>query len=291
MDKKYIVSVQDNHILTVSKPTSKTLVYRVPYQNLKDCIVDNRFIVYILVEEKMDEKDLIYVGKSKNSTSTRPTSHTDKANWTYCYILTTIVDNTFLNDGVYQYVENKICEKINECEKFQNTTLQTNVNTTNSFEEIFCRDFLEETIEMLEILGLTFEKSNQEKMREENTETQIKQKRKVQNITEKPNTYTIGNITYPFVSWKESLVNHCEKIIQEKGFETFKKKVLNLKFSERKSKRKIFGQTREEMRGFSFHKFEEGELYLLTNYSAAMIIQINEMLNEMFPEEKLEYVF
>ena len=47
----------------------------------------------------------------------------------------------------------------------------------------------------------------------------------------------------------------------------------------------------EEMRGFDFYKFTEGELYLLTNYSAECIKKINELLNEMFPDMKLIYEY
>ena len=87
------------------------------------------------------------------------------------------------------------------------------------------------------------------------------------------------------------MINHCEKIIETIGFEEFKSKVLNLKLSERKSKRKIFAETKEEMRGFDFYKFKEEELYLLTNYSAECIKKINELLNEMFPDMKLIYEY
>lgn len=119
--------------------------------------------------------------------------------------------------------------------------------------------------------------------------TQKKQKRL--NFTPQPKSYQIGTTTHEFISWKESLTNHSEKIIETIGFEEFKSKVLNLKLSERKSKRKIFAEIEEEMRGFDFYKFKEGELYLLTNYSAECIKKINELLNEMFPDMKLIYKY
>lgn len=178
MENRYIVSVNTNHIVKVSQPTSKTLVYRIPYNQLKSYTIDNRFIVYILVEERVQEKDLIYVGKSKNSINTRPTSHNDKSkNWTYCYVLTTIPNDTFLNDGVCQYLENKICEKINDSNKFENTTCQTNIDTVNNFEEIFCEKFLNEIFEMLEILNLTLKKNNETEIVEENEEKKMRKKK------------------------------------------------------------------------------------------------------------------
>ena len=119
--------------------------------------------------------------------------------------------------------------------------------------------------------------------------TQKKQKRL--NFTLQQKSYQIGTITYKFKSWKESLTNHCEKIIETIGFEEFKSKVLNLKLSERKSKRKIFAEMEEEMRGFDFYKFTEGELYLLTNYSAECIKKINELLNDLFSDMKLTYKY
>ena len=47
----------------------------------------------------------------------------------------------------------------------------------------------------------------------------------MQNIKEKSKTNAIENITYSFVSWKESLINYSEKIIQKKEFKTFEKKI------------------------------------------------------------------
>lgn len=102
-------------------------------------------------------------------------------------------------------------------------------------------------------------------------------------------TYTIGENSYPFVSWKETMVRHCEEIISLKGFEIFREKVLTLQVSTKKTKRKIFAETEAEMRGFSYYKFSEGELYLLTNYSASYIRKINAALNEIFPIMQINY--
>lgn len=117
--------------------------------------------------------------------------------------------------------------------------------------------------------------------------------RKVVNHTEKPSMILIdGCMWFTFHSWKNSLVRHCIQIIAEIGFEPFKTRVLHLKFSSKQNpKRKIFAETEEEMRGFSFHKFPEGQLYMLTNYSADSIKKINEILSDEFPEVKFEYKY
>lgn len=47
---------------------------------------------------------------------------------------------------------------------------------------------------------------------------------------------------------------------------------------------------KKEMREFLFNKIKKDKLSLLTNYSDATIIQINEILNKMFHEEKFEYI-
>lgn len=111
----------------------------------------------------------------------------------------------------------------------------------------------------------------------------------VQSISVPAEIYTIGEKTYPFVSWKETMVRHCEEIISLNGFDIFREKVLTLQVSTKKTKRKIFAETEAEMRGFSYYKFSEGELYLLTNYSASYIRKINAALNEIFPTIQIQY--
>ena len=122
-------------------------------------------------------------------------------------------------------------------------------------------------------------------------ETVVKQtKRVIQNITEKPEKYMVNNTEYVFISWKESLINHCNQIIKIIGFENFKRKVLDEERNKKPAKCKLFAETEEEMRGLSFHKFNDEDLYLLTNFSAEKIKSINEDLNQMFPECKLKYI-
>lgn len=111
------------------------------------------------------------------------------------------------------------------------------------------------------------------------------------NHTEKPSMIVVDdNMFFSFVSWKDSLILHCSKIIEKIGFEEFKTRILQAKFSSNQNtKRKIFAETEAEMRGFSFYKFQQGELYLLTNYSAEAIKKINQTITEEFPEVKFEY--
>lgn len=80
----------------------------------------------------------------------------------------------------------------------------------------------------------------------------------------------------------------CETIVANVGFSTFKATVLHLKVgkSTRKSPRRTFAETEEEMRGFSFYKFPQGDLYLLTNYSSNDIKKIHAALNELYPQFK-----
>lgn len=126
---------------------------------------------------------------------------------------------------------------------------------------------------------------------DENEEPVEKQtKRVIQNITEKPEKYMVNNTEYVFTSWKESLINHCNQIIKIIGFENFKRKVLDEERNKKPAKCKLFAETKEEMRGLAFHKFNDEDLYLLTNFSAEKIKSINEDLNKLFSECKLEYI-
>jgi len=106
---------------------------------------------------------------------------------------------------------------------------------------------------------------------------------------EKPAVCVCRGETRAFVSWKESLVWHCQMIIGVSGFSVFAETAKGLRFSSRPSKRKVFAATEEEMRGFDFYKFPQGDLYLLTNYSASSIRQINKVLDKAWPECAMAY--
>lgn len=157
--KKYIIRYNSKNCVELSKPINTTLVYRIPYVNIKnknhDIDISNRFIVYILFGKNEKGKDFLYVGKSKNGIDSRPTAHEDKnIKWNMCYILTDIKERTILNDGTIQYLEDKICKKVNEIDKYENTTKQTTSGTANHSDMEDCDVFLEEAYDMLFTLGL-----------------------------------------------------------------------------------------------------------------------------------------
>ena len=157
--KKYIMKYNEKKCIELSKPFNTILVYKIPYKNIKEknhnIEISNRFIVYILFGKNNVGKDIIYVGKSKNGIDNRPVSHEDKnTNWTDCYILTDIKERTFLNDGTIQYLEDTICNKINEINTYINTTNQTTSGTANKSDMEDCDIFLDEAYDMLYALGL-----------------------------------------------------------------------------------------------------------------------------------------
>ncbi len=145
--------------IEMSRANSSTLVYRIPYQNLssKDEIftIENQFIVYVLYGKNDTGRDVIYVGKSKNGLKNRPTSHENKySKWFYCYVLTQFKERTFFNDGPIQYLEDRLNHIVNDIGAYENTTNKTNSGTANRSDEEDCEDYLEEALQMLDVLGL-----------------------------------------------------------------------------------------------------------------------------------------
>lgn len=159
MTKKYIIKLNDVNCIEIAKPNSSILVYKIPYNVLKnkthDLMFSNRFIVYILYGVNEEGRDCVYVGKSKNGIDNRPTSHEHKfPNWTYCYVLTQFQERTFFNDGTIQYLEDKIRKKVDETGAYINKTEVTISNTANASDEEDCDDYLEEAYQMLYVIGL-----------------------------------------------------------------------------------------------------------------------------------------
>lgn len=157
--KKYIIKLNNKHCIEISKPINTILVYKIPYNNIKakdhNVEISNRFIVYILFGKNSNGKDIIYVGKSKNGIDHRPTAHEDKYDsWTDCYVLTDIKERTILNDGTIQYLEDKICNRINDIKQYINTTVQTTPGTANHSDMEDCEEYLQEAYDMLYALGL-----------------------------------------------------------------------------------------------------------------------------------------
>lgn len=106
----------------------------------------------------------------------------------------------------------------------------------------------------------------------------------------KPVAYTIADQSYPFATWIDSLIKHCEVIIEKHGIDAFAEKALAIKTTARATKRKVFAESEEDMRGFAFHKFSD-TLFLLKNQNSAQVELINKQLNEAFPEEAIDYSF
>lgn len=162
MKKQYKIELDDNECVSISEHNSSVLVFKIPYQVLKEhknrqemLKINNNFIVYILQNKGISNPDTIYVGKSKNGISVRPMSHENSdIEWNYCYILTNKKEQSFLNDGVIQYIENKIHTNIANTNRFDVTTKKSNTDTINDGEKVPCDNFIEEAIKMLYVIGL-----------------------------------------------------------------------------------------------------------------------------------------
>ena len=156
MAKKNIVIQRDNGILEVSRPTSSAVVLKVPYRELaKGLKIANNFLVYILYARRYKDLDISYIGKSKNGIKDRPLSHEDKFDaWDYCIILTQHRENTFFNDGVIQYIENRLCCMLNENSLVENMTKMTNDNTINDYERDDCELYINDILDMLKAIGI-----------------------------------------------------------------------------------------------------------------------------------------
>ena len=159
MNNIYTVETTGKGCIDMSKPGSTTLCYRTTYADLKSgnhgLDIKNPFIVYILHAKNYEGKDYLYIGKSKNGISKRPTQHENKdVDWDMCYILTQFYERTMLNDGMIQYLEDIITDKAKETNCYNVLTQQTTKGTANKSDEVNCRIFLDSAVEMLYILGL-----------------------------------------------------------------------------------------------------------------------------------------
>ena len=95
------------------------------------------------------------MGKSKNGIKDRPTSHEDKyQHWDLCYILTQFKERTFLNDGTIQYIEDELNTRVNKLDVYDNKTVTTTSGTANVTDQDDCNEFIDEALQMLDVLGL-----------------------------------------------------------------------------------------------------------------------------------------
>ena len=174
MANKFIIKYSE-HSVEMTKPNSTIIVYKIPYENIEKkkigVMIANQFIVYILYGKNPHGKDMIYVGKSKNGITHRPTAHKSKYNhWTTCFVLTQFKERTFFNDGTIQYLEDSLNKRIDEIGTYHNTTLSTTSGTANMDDEEDCEVYLRETYIMLEILGLDLITNSEEAAAEEDVE-------------------------------------------------------------------------------------------------------------------------
>ena len=105
----------------------------------------------------------------------------------------------------------------------------------------------------------------------------------------KPLSYIIAGREYPFISWGESLVRHCNVIAEIVGFATFKAAVNGMKINP-KAKRVMFSDNEGDFE-FQHHQIAGEQFWVDTNQSAKGIQTRNKMLNELFPNAALEYVY
>ena len=160
MSSKYNIRLSESNTVEITKPNSSVVAYKFSYKQLQkkivDTVISNRFIVYILVGKNSDKRTVLYVGKSKNGLDNRPTAHeTDNIEWEHCYILTTFSERTFFNDGVIQYIENRISKMVSNNQSYINTTKVTNVETITIGDTEDCDEYIEEVVKMLYVLGLS----------------------------------------------------------------------------------------------------------------------------------------
>lgn len=146
----------------------------------------------------------------------------------------------------------------------------------------------EQTYDILQhVATMTGTESRLHKIKEETVQTMPNvspyiQQPKVQN-TKTPTAYYIGNESFSFVSYIETLKKQCEIIITKIGFSKFKSDVLGMKISKRAKNRIIFSDKEEDMRGLSHYKFPQGDLYMLTNFSSETIQKVHILLNQLYP--------
>lgn len=152
------VRLSQNRCASAKSVGEEAIVYRIPYQIIKcrqvDLSIENPFVVYILVGKDSSGNDSIYVGKSTKGIDNRPASHGDKGCvWSQCFIITEKGDS-FLNDGIIQYMEYQVWSRVNGIARFNNTTVVTNAGTANEMDRYSADKLLDRAYRLLDVLGL-----------------------------------------------------------------------------------------------------------------------------------------
>ena len=158
MDSTFSIDYSSNDCVKVSHLRDKCQVYRIPYQVLRsrtyDVTIENNFIVYVLLGKNSSGKDVVYVGKSTKGLENRPLSHENKCPfWSYCFVITEGKDS-YLNDGVIQYIENELSERFQSIGSYELTTSVTNTDTANKHDIRYADQLLWYAYRMLNVLGL-----------------------------------------------------------------------------------------------------------------------------------------
>jgi len=147
-----------NRCVEATKTSNTIQICRIPYDVLKssncDIQIQNRFIVYILLCRNPEGQDIAYVGKSKNGIDDRPLKHEESdIKWSDCFIITDS-DQSFLNDGVIQYLEKEIFTIIKESQLYMLTTKNVNTDTANLADKESADSMIDLTVKILDVLGL-----------------------------------------------------------------------------------------------------------------------------------------
>ena len=152
------VKYTKNKCVEVTKTSNTIQICRIPYDILKsgncDIHIQNRFIVYILLCRNPEGKDIAYVGKSKNGTDDRPLKHEESnVKWDDCFTITDS-DQSFLNDGVIQYLEKEIFTILKESQLYTLTTKNVNTDTANPADKESADSMLNLAVKMVDMLGM-----------------------------------------------------------------------------------------------------------------------------------------
>ncbi len=147
-----------NKCVEVTKTSNTIQICRIPYDILKsgdcDIHIQNRFIVYVLLCRNPEGRDIAYVGKSKNGTDDRPLKHEESnVKWDDCYIITDS-DQSFLNDGVIQYLEKEIFTILKKSQLYTLTTKNVNTDTANPADKESADSMLNLAVKIVDILGM-----------------------------------------------------------------------------------------------------------------------------------------
>lgn len=257
------------------------------FNNLPEAKQTGVYILYHTADK--NEQPHVYIGQTGYAVSSRILDHNRNRDfWNYALVFVEKGDFLNMNSAHTKIIESILIQKAKEC----NVAIMDNATGSNppriqDADLYAAQTWAEEVVVISKLLGLSFfipadnpalsQKSDEQKKR---SPTQ----------TVKPKSFSItGYGDYPFESWVSATILLCNMAIKAHGFQEFSQAVTAYSFfGKRATKRKVFAYSEEEMRGFSFHKFEGG-LYLLTNYSANSLQRINQGITTLFPDCQIKF--